>query len=68
LLADGFDFVESERRIEPKDLTPKVQASDSQIHLLIQACEDWRKGWWMKLKIYGPEGYLVSIDFQIVVG
>jgi hypothetical protein len=41
----------------------KVQAFDRQVHLLIQACKDWSKGWWMRLKIYGPEGYLVSIDF-----
>jgi hypothetical protein len=26
---------------------------------MIQACEDWSKGWWMKLKIYGPEGYQI---------
>jgi hypothetical protein len=34
----------------------------------MQACEDWREGWWMKLKIYGPEGYLVFVDFRVVIG
>jgi hypothetical protein len=38
----------------------KVQASDCQVHLLIQACEYWSKVWWMGLKFYGSEGYLVS--------
>jgi hypothetical protein len=46
----------------------KVQASDRQVHLLIKACEDWSKGWWMKLKIYGPVGYLVSVNFRLDVG
>jgi hypothetical protein len=35
---------------------------------MIQTCEDWSEGWWMRLKNYGPEGYLVSVDFRIVVG
>jgi hypothetical protein len=58
LLADGSGFIESESQIEP----------DRQIHLLIQACEDWREGWCMKLKTYGPKGYLVSVNFRVDVG
>jgi hypothetical protein len=46
----------------------KVQTSNCQVHLLIQACKDWSKGWWMWLKIYSPQGYLVSVDFRVVVG
>jgi hypothetical protein len=46
----------------------KVQASNRQVHLLIQAFKDRSKGWWMRLKIYSPKGYLVSIDFWVVVG
>jgi hypothetical protein len=46
----------------------KVQASDCQVHLLIQACEYWSQVCWMGLKIYGSEGYLVSIDFWIAIG
>jgi hypothetical protein len=45
----------------------KVQTSDHQVHLLIQACKDWSKGWWMKLKIYGPEGYLVLSTFELML-
>jgi hypothetical protein len=28
----------------------KVQASNRQVHLLIQACKDQSKGWWMKVE------------------
>jgi hypothetical protein len=38
-------------------------ASNHQVHLLIQACQDRSKGWWMRLKSYSPKGYLVFVDF-----
>jgi hypothetical protein len=30
--------------------------------------EDQSKGWWMRLKIYGPKGYLDSVDFRVDIG
>jgi hypothetical protein len=46
----------------------KVEASDRQVHLLIQACEDRSKGWLMWLKIFGSKGGLVFVDLRVVVG
>jgi hypothetical protein len=35
---------------------------------LIQTCKDRSQGWWMRLKIYDPEGFLVSDDFWVAIG
>jgi hypothetical protein len=45
----------------------KVEASDRQIDLLIQACEYRSEGWWMRLKIYGFRGDMVSVDLRVLL-
>jgi hypothetical protein len=62
---DAGIVVEKRGRDRPHGSKNKPKgASNRQVHLLIQACQDQSKGWWMRLKSYGPKGYLVSIDFS----
>jgi hypothetical protein len=54
------------------ELTPKSRHENSDFRLSGSSpdlsLQRTSMGWWVRLKIYDSKGYLVSVDFRVVVG